>query len=119
MAETGASRSTAGGKISSPPSATAEKEKRRLVNLDITPPLQKTEVSHKIKLHRTELEARQANHIGENAPAVAPVQRNDRNAVPRAGRVAVATVGRQFIERNCTEPLAFDHHPGGFGQLWI
>src|SRR5690348_3801224 len=99
-AETGASRSTADGKTSSPPSAAAHMERKRLVNFDIIVALQKAEVSHKIKPNRTESEACEANHLGQVAPAVAPVERDYRDVVPRAGGVAVALVGRQLVEWN-------------------
>src|SRR5215467_6626239 len=114
-----ASRSTADGKISSPPHAAAHAQRRKLVNLNITLTLQKTEVSHKIKLHRPQFKTRQPNDLGEIAPAVAPVQRNNRNAVPGARRVTIAMVRRQFVERNGSDALAFDYHGRGFGKLGI
>src|SRR3989442_7848227 len=90
-----------------------------LVNLDITPPFQKAEVSHKIKLQRTQLEARQTDHVGEVAAAVAPVEGNDRDAVPGARGVAIAPVGRQLIERDRTDARPFYEHRGGLDQVRI
>src|SRR5215813_5450933 len=91
----------------------------RLVNLDITVALQKAEIPHKIEVPRTELETREANHFGEIAPAVAPVERDDRDAVPGSGGVALTTVRGQLVEWNRAHAFAFDHHGSGFGKLRI
>jgi len=73
---------------------------------------QEFEVADEIEFHRSPFEARQANHIGKIALAIAPVERNDGRAVPGAGRIALTLIGRELVERmvpipfGCTTILA-------------
>src|SRR5258708_6867534 len=67
------------------------------------------EVSYEIKILRTHLESREADHVGEVPLAVAPVERGHRHSPEPRSWVALPLVLRQVVECYRSQPLPPNH----------
>src|SRR5512132_3229680 len=87
--------------------------------LDIAAALEELEITNKIKLVGTQLEAGETDDIGEVSVAVTPVERGDHSSVPCAGRKTFAIVRVNFVQRDGAEPFALDDNVRRIGHLRI